>query len=297
MPWPAARFMPPCWTRCVYASSFEEGRRGAHVLFSGIGSNRTGSEACMKETPQREMVHLRRLQPLNAATEVASELRKAIISGSLVAGTRLIESDIAAQMAVSRGPVREALRILHEDQLIEMRPNRGAIVSAVSADDVLEVYAIRGSLGLIAIRNLIGQYHFSEDGKAMVQTRIDSIRTGEFAKLRTLSGAKSSEIIEQEFRIQSATMLAASLPRVYRRFDQLTAEIQSLVSRIKIEYDAFDTTVEKYANLLNSLYEGDGVSSEKVWRKHIQVSSTELLEKLPGGDDAIRVRPWMVTLY
>ncbi|WP_181180589.1 GntR family transcriptional regulator [Mesorhizobium sp. B2-4-6] len=247
----------------------------------------------MKETLQREMVHLRRMQPLNAATEVASELRKAIISGSLVAGTRLIESDIAAQMAVSRGPVREALRIPHEDEM----PNRGAIVSAVSADDVLEVYAIRGSLGLIAIRNLIGQYHFSEDGKAIVQIRIDGIRTGEFAKLRSLSGAKSSEIIEQEFRIQSATMLAASLPRVYRRFDRLTVEIQSLVSRIKIEHDAFDTTVEKYANLPNSLYEEDGVSSERVWRKHIQVSSTELLEKLPGGDDAIRVRPWMDTLY
>lgn len=251
----------------------------------------------MKELPRAEMARLRPLQPLNAATEVASELRKAIISGSLVAGTRLIETDIAAQMAVSRGPVREALRILHEDQLIEMRPNRGAIVSAVSADDVLEVYAVRGSLGLIAIRNLIGQYHFSEDGRAMVQARIDSIRTGEFARLRSLSGAKSSEIVEQEFRIQSATILAASLPRVYRRFDQLTAEIQSLVSRIRIEYNTFNIIIEKYASLLDSIHEGDGASSEKIWRKHIQVSSAELLEKLPGGDDAIRIRPWMVTLY
>lgn len=251
----------------------------------------------MKERSERKALNIQRRQPLNAATEVATELRKAIISGALPAGARLIETDIAEQMAVSRGPVREALRILHEDQLIEMRPNKGAIVSAVTADDVLEVYAIRGCIGLIAIRNLMGLYDFSKSGKAQVRASINEIRNDDFAKLQALSGASSSEIVEQEFRIQNAIVRAASLPRVYRRFEQLTAEIHSLVNRLKIEYNTIDIAIDKYNRLLTAIHSGQRLKAEEIWRGHIKNSSAEILENIDNGTEALQMRPWMLMLY
>ena len=88
------------------------------------------------------------LPEASTADLVAQRLRDAILDGSLRPGDRLVEHDLAARFQVSRGPVREAIRLLVPDGLVVLRRNRGAIVASPTFDDVLEVYAVRMSLGL-----------------------------------------------------------------------------------------------------------------------------------------------------
>src|SRR5215472_3665763 len=77
---------------------------------------------------------------------VADKLRDQIIRGEIAEGTQLRQDPIATQYQVSRIPVREALRQLDAEGLIAIVPNRGAVVPALSPDDIEELFAIRSLL-------------------------------------------------------------------------------------------------------------------------------------------------------
>ena len=95
-----------------------------------------------------------RINPLNSNVivraplhvQVAERLRFLIDSGELAPGTRLNENELCRNMGVSRTPLREAIRSLATEGLVELQPNRGAIVSVVSQDDVTEILPIMASL-------------------------------------------------------------------------------------------------------------------------------------------------------
>lgn len=79
-------------------------------------------------------------------------IRDNILNGVLKPGQPLVQAEIAAQMNVSRAPVREALRQLEEEGLVESIPYRGTFVSRVSRRDILELYSLRGTLEAMAVR-------------------------------------------------------------------------------------------------------------------------------------------------
>src|SRR4051794_7939114 len=82
-------------------------------------------------------------------------VRDAIVDGRLRPGVRIKEVPLAEELGFSRAPVRDALRLLERDGLVELVPNRGAIVPELRAVDVLEVYALRASLGTLALHKLM----------------------------------------------------------------------------------------------------------------------------------------------
>jgi len=78
--------------------------------------------------------------------EVLHGLRTGILNGAILPGTRLVEIPLAAELRVSRGPVREALRQLEQEGLVEFIPHRGAIVVGVADTEIETIYAIRALL-------------------------------------------------------------------------------------------------------------------------------------------------------
>ena len=91
--------------------------------------------------------------------QVAERLRLLIDSGELAPGTRLNENELCQNMGVSRTPLREAIRSLATEGLVELQPNRGAIVSIVSQDDVTEILPIMASLEGLGGRLAAVQMH------------------------------------------------------------------------------------------------------------------------------------------
>lgn len=78
-------------------------------------------------------------------------MRDAILKGELGAGDRLIETEVASQLEVSRTPVREAMRMLEKEGLVEYAPRRGIFVSAFTRQDIIEVYSVRAALEALAV--------------------------------------------------------------------------------------------------------------------------------------------------
>lgn len=96
--------------------------------------------------------HLAVLEHKQLWETVADQLREEILDGRLAAGTRLVETDLAARFGVSRGPVRDALSELSRVGLAVDLPRRGTFVSSLTEGDLAEVYVIRRAIEEAAVR-------------------------------------------------------------------------------------------------------------------------------------------------
>ena len=77
---------------------------------------------------------------------VYDELKRKILTGKIVPGTRMMEVDLANDMGVSRTPVREAIRKLEKENLVTIEPRRGAYASDISVKDMLDILEVREDL-------------------------------------------------------------------------------------------------------------------------------------------------------
>lgn len=98
---------------------------------------------------------------------VREVLRRAILSGELVSGSRLVQAELAATLEVSTTPVREALRDLASEGLIRFDPHRGAVVTELQAEELNDIYEIRRILEPHAMRQAV---------PAMTERTIETLR-------------------------------------------------------------------------------------------------------------------------
>jgi GntR family transcriptional regulator of gluconate operon len=130
--------------------------------------------------------HIHPLDQSRLGDEVAQMLRRAIISGELESGTHLVESVLSERFQVSRAPIREALRELESEGLVESR-RRGVYVKGLAPQDVWELYNLRMMLEGAAVELAVSR--FDEDDIAALRGHLETMaaaaatgRRDEFAK-------------------------------------------------------------------------------------------------------------------
>lgn len=84
--------------------------------------------------------------------EIADEIKGSILDGVYPPGHRLIEEALAAQMGVSRNPVREALRHLEDSGFVEIMPRKGAWVATIDRADAIDLFQVRAALEALSAR-------------------------------------------------------------------------------------------------------------------------------------------------
>ena len=92
---------------------------------------------------------------LSVPEQVAAKVGNRIIAGELTPGARIGEQELADEFSLSRGPIREAIRILEREGLVQVLPRRGAVVTQLSPTELREVFEIRAGLFDIAARKLV----------------------------------------------------------------------------------------------------------------------------------------------
>ncbi|MES2031736.1 MAG: GntR family transcriptional regulator [Pseudomonadota bacterium] len=96
----------------------------------------------------------RKFAPRTLPDQVAEELGAEIVSGRRKAGERLVELDLARDFGVSRGPIREAIRILERRRLVDIFPRRGAYIRPLSLKSVADLFNVRTALSMLAVRTM-----------------------------------------------------------------------------------------------------------------------------------------------
>ncbi|MBN6052086.1 GntR family transcriptional regulator [Nonomuraea sp. RK-328] len=117
--------------------------------------------------------------------QLLAQLRSLIVRGELSVGTHLVEGRIAERFGVSRGPVRDALRQLEIEGLVETR-KRGVFVRGLSDEDLVELYSLRGALEGLAIKETIARLDRAdwspiEEALGRMKAAADASDANEFA--------------------------------------------------------------------------------------------------------------------
>ena len=129
--------------------------------------------------------------------EIAYEvLKHAIITGEIPAGERIVETDYAERLHISRTPLREALRKLERDGLVEYVLRRGVVVRAFTINDVEEIYTIRNSLEMLTLPAIIR--NATDEDIAELKQRLkemdDVLESGDIETLSPLARTFHSQL-------------------------------------------------------------------------------------------------------
>ena len=204
-------------------------------------------------------------------SKVFQHLRRQILEGKLYKGQRLIESDIANDLKVSRTPVREAFLKLETEGLVQYSPGRGVTVSQLSNEDMLELYSIRRVLeGLVA------------------SFAAEKITKEELNKLKTLLKEMDSSYKRADYKstVQLHTQFnelifqAAHSSRLYEmvvRFHEYTERSQMRSLSLPERFQAIQ---KEHRQIVEALEKGNPKVAEEVVRYHVEQARFGFLETL-----------------
>jgi DNA-binding GntR family transcriptional regulator len=216
--------------------------------------------------------------PAPSNADLALEaIRAAIVSGRLRPGQRIKEMPLADALGFSRAPVRDALRLLERDGLVELVPNRGAIIPALRAVDILEVYALRASLGTLALHKLMLDADALEFAPLERElTRL--VRAGERRRARDAADA--------DLAYQQAIVTAAGLPRVRREFERLTWQVRMFLGALEINVlDDLERVIAEVQALHEAILARDVHVAERLWREKFERWIGDLVSRLEEDFD------------
>ena len=151
--------------------------------------------------------------------QVASRLRKAILSGRMLPGAALVETALAEKMNVSRAPIREAIQILENDGLVETIAYKGKRVKPLTAREVAETYSLREVFEVMAVRLIL------ESGAPL-----DTLRThcDEMTAAAEADNFEALVVADEAFhhaliRLADHNLLLTSWKNLYLRIHQIMA--------------------------------------------------------------------------
>jgi DNA-binding GntR family transcriptional regulator len=194
------------------------------------------------------------------ASAVTAKLRGMIVEGVLLPGTRLNERVLCEQLAVSRTPLREAFKTLAVEGLIELLPNRGAVVAEMSVADIEQTFELMG-----ALEGLSGQ---------LACERITDDQVGELRALHyEMLAAHARRDLPTYYRINhqihNRINAAANNAVLTQTYLQINARIQSLRFRSNFNQDKWDRAVNEHGAMLAALEQRDGEALRTILQQHL----------------------------
>ncbi|MCU1529543.1 MAG: hypothetical protein JWP75_3306 [Frondihabitans sp.] len=225
---------------------------------------------------------------LSTAERLAREIRQLLYQGELGPGDRLVEEDLATRFGVSRGPIREAIRILSAEGTAVLRRNRGAVISEPSLTDVLEVYAMRRAIGLVALEYGCTPGVISEAQWDDLQDHLERLSSLEVR-------GNQHRMTEQDLDFQTKLIEATGLRRAAETFRTTARDIRLFVRAFAIPYDPAGhmAIVNMHARLLGAVRSGDVDAARDRWLEHIRLNAEEFTAYFPDDRDALEEDPLM----
>ncbi|MEM5384864.1 GntR family transcriptional regulator [Paraburkholderia phymatum] len=208
---------------------------------------------------------------------VAADLRNQILEGRFAPGQRLISRDIVELTGVSRGSLREAFRRLEADGLVELIPNRGAIVRRLSHDEVVKVFEIREALEGFAARLAATRIHIGENRERFLavldQGRVHAVRPV------FLGFIKDNRAFHQEIvRVCGNPQLGELIDKY-----QLPAFMIQLRQTIGSE-QIIGNSLTEHEDIATAILAGDPDAAYEAMKRHLW-HSAEMILKLPAMVD------------
>ena len=200
--------------------------------------------------------------------QVTSTLEAEILTGKLAAGTALTEQSLSVRLGVSRTPIRAALHTLAEEGLINLVPNRGAVVVGVTREDLIDIYKIR--MRLEGLASALAAERISKEDLATLR---ESVELAEFY----ISKNDTEHLKELDtqfhaiiYRASGNRMLNKTLSELHRNIISYRKMSLSVPGRL-------ERSVGEHREILKAIEAGDAERADSLTCAHVAAALDNML--------------------
>lgn len=208
-----------------------------------------------------------RLENRTLWERVYDHLREEILAGHLQPGAELAEVALSEQLGVSRGPLREAIGRLAAEGLVTVRPRRGAVVRSLSKEEFLELYEVRETLEMMAVRLAVPRLEAEHLAtlQGLTETMAKHAERNEVGEFFEANAAFHANIFEASGN--------AKLQELYR---QLLGQMGRYRMRSLTLRGNLQRSVAEHGAILRAAKRGDADRAAHLMSEHIRVPQRRL---------------------
>lgn len=203
--------------------------------------------------------------------QVAHRLRQMLVENRIAPGAKLNERELCEALKVSRTPLREAIKMLAAEGLVELVPHRGAVALSLREDDVAHTFelmaALEGLSGELAAARVTPQE----------QAEIEALH---FEMLAAWTRRDLPSYYRLNAEIHQAINLAAKNPVLTATYRQVNARLQALRFKSNQNEEKWKTAVGEHDRMITALAARDGAALRAVLVEHLHHKRDVVLEQL-----------------
>lgn len=203
--------------------------------------------------------------------QVAQRLRQMLVEGAIAPGAKLNERELAELLNVSRTPLREAIKMLAAEGLVELLPNRGAIAVSLTEADVLNTFEVMAGL-----ESLSGELA----AQRITSQELAEIQAMHFEMMAAYTRRDLSTYYTLNSRIHQAINDAARNPVLAAVYKQVNARLQALRFRSNQDGEKWKTAMKEHEKMIEALAAHDGAAMREVLLTHLRNKRDVVLEQL-----------------
>jgi len=206
---------------------------------------------------------------------VYEKIKNSIITHVYKYGSRLYLKNLSAEMNVSMIPTREALRKLEQEGLVEIIPNKGAIVKTYTIKDLIEIYDLRRQLESLAVEILVNKIN---------QSNLDELKRICELDEKSLEKGNLEDHNKHNREFHKCLVNFSQSSRLIKFYNELSGQMYTLVSITTIfaytngEGAKYNTL--KHREIIKALEQKDAEQAKKIIQEHIQLSKELALKRV-----------------
>ncbi|HEX7526938.1 MAG TPA: GntR family transcriptional regulator [Gaiellaceae bacterium] len=201
----------------------------------------------------------RTIQPVSLADKAYQAIRELIVSLELAPGAVIDEPELMERLGIGRTPVREGLRRLAHERLVEVYPRRGMFVTGVDVRELARLSEVRAVLEPEAAR--LAAERATDVDRAAIAELLDELAAG---------GRDDRELMELDERIHGAVYRAAHNDLLEATLGQYYVLALRIWSMALDRQEELEEAVDAHRTLLEAIRDGDGERAAEMMRAHVQ---------------------------
>jgi DNA-binding GntR family transcriptional regulator len=210
------------------------------------------------------------------ADQAHDAIRAAIVSGAFALGERLVETRLAADLQMSRAPVREALQRLFKEGLVNELPHQGTFVTSLTADDVADFYNVRLGLETTAVRLFMHRKNPTD---------------GLWAKIAEMEQAAERDdmpaVVRAELEFHRVICEGSDNALLMRLFADQEGRLMLVIGLDDASFERLHDVAAEHEPVVRAIESGDPEAAVRCMEEHVLSTVTDLLARLGGSDEAL----------
>ncbi|HXE48878.1 MAG TPA: GntR family transcriptional regulator [Ramlibacter sp.] len=209
--------------------------------------------------------------------QVAQRLRQMLVENRISPGAKLNERELAEVLQVSRTPLREAIKMLAAEGLVELLPNRGAIAVSLSEADVLNTFEVMAGL-----EGLSGELA----AQRITDGELAEIKAMQFEMMAAYTRRDLSNYYRINAQIHSAINAAAKNPVLTATYNQVNARLQALRFRSNQDGEKWKRAMKEHEKMIEALQARDTAAMRELLVAHLRNKCDAVIGQLRRGAPA-----------